>query len=249
MPGALAALFHDAARPPAQDAEVAAHAARLPREAGHVLELMCGSGRLLLPLLRAGYAMHGVDSSASMLQACEARINAARLEATLVRQDFGELNLPFRYAAALVAAGAFQRLTDDAAVRLALDRIRAHLVAPGVLVLELHVPAASEQRLAAPLVEVRTAGLADGTRIAVRSETVMHPDACIMRRHTRYVHRRGASRLAEETETTTLAWYEEDDIVARITAAGFGRVEIGPGLGPAPHGFEGGRAFSVVARI
>src|SRR5207237_5532886 len=35
---------------------------------GPLLELACGSGRLLLPLARDGYELTGVDSSATMLK-------------------------------------------------------------------------------------------------------------------------------------------------------------------------------------
>jgi SAM-dependent methyltransferase len=169
--GSLGALFYDAERPPVADAELAWYAARLPREEGNVLDVLCGSGRLLVPLLQTGYSMHGVDPSAAMLESCAARLNATRARATLVRQEPDALNLPFRYAAAFIAGGAFQQLVDPVAARTALSRIRAHLVKPGVLLLDLFVPSSGAQRLGAALVEVRTARLADGTRIALRSET------------------------------------------------------------------------------
>src|SRR5216683_1095411 len=35
---------------------------------GKILELACGSGRLLLPLAREGYTLTGVDTSAGMLE-------------------------------------------------------------------------------------------------------------------------------------------------------------------------------------
>src|SRR2546430_15869288 len=50
--GTLGTLFYDADKPRAGEAEVAWYAARLPREAGPVLEAMAGSGRVLLPPLR-----------------------------------------------------------------------------------------------------------------------------------------------------------------------------------------------------
>jgi len=145
-PPTLAALFYDAERPPVRDGELDWYAQRLPREHGNVLELMCGSGRLLVPLLRAGYAIHGIDSSAALIEACGARVAAGGLRATLVRQEMHALNLPFRYTAAFVAAGAFQRLTDPAEARNTLARVRAHLVPPGILLLDLFVPPASSQR-------------------------------------------------------------------------------------------------------
>ena len=126
--GPLCQQFYDADKPRPDDAELAWYLDRLPRDAGPVLEPMCGSGRLLLPLAERGFAMHGVDTSAAMLAACRARLAAAGLAATLVRQDMAVLNLPFRYGAAFVAAGSFQLLVDPAHARSALARIRAHLV-------------------------------------------------------------------------------------------------------------------------
>lgn len=60
-----------------------------------VLELGCGSGRLLVPLLRDGHRVLGVDRSAAMLRRCGERIaalgQAARQRGRLVRADFRAL--------------------------------------------------------------------------------------------------------------------------------------------------------------
>ena len=50
------------------------------------------------------------------------------------------LNLPSRYAAAYIAGGAFQLLADPITALDALLRIRAHLIDPGLLLLDLFVP-------------------------------------------------------------------------------------------------------------
>ena len=242
--GPLCALFYDADKPAAPDDEIAWYAQRLPRDAGPLLEPMCGSGRLLVPLVAAGFNVHGVDTSAAMLAHCESRLAGRGDEARIFRQDVAELNLPFRYAAAFIAAGSFQLVSDPARARAALAHIRSHLVGPRLLVLDLYVPAEGEQRIAAPLVEVRTVTLADGTRIALRSETTMHPDARLARTASRYVHRRGNDLMGEESETTSLTWYAPDDIGALVRAAGYADVEIGPS--PRPH--AAGTSFSLIAR-
>ena len=182
---------------------------------------MCGSGRLLVPLASRGFKLHGVDSSAAMLASCEARVAERGIEVPLFRQDLTQLNLPFRYAAAFVASGSFQLITEPGAALLALQRIRAHLVDPGILLLDMFVPAESELRLGAPLVEVRTVRLGDGSQIALRSESTAWADARIVRTEYRYAHRRGATRLAEEHEKITLTWYAPEEISALLTDAGF----------------------------
>jgi SAM-dependent methyltransferase len=47
--------------------------ARVSREA-RVLEVGCGTGRLLLPLLEAGYVVDGTDASEAMLAACRSKL-------------------------------------------------------------------------------------------------------------------------------------------------------------------------------
>jgi len=232
--GPLSARFYDADKPHAPAAELHFYAAALPRDAGGILEPMCGSGRLLVPLAEAGFGIDGADASAAMLARCETRLarsNPPR-EARLFRQDIAELNVPFRYAAAFIAAGSFQLLTDPLQAREALVQVRAHLVDPGVLLIDLFVPPEGEQRIAAPLIEVRSVTLDDGTRIALRSETTMYPDARLARTESRYVHRRGPALLGEETESLALTWYSPEDIAALVRAAGFSTVVVGPAARP-----------------
>jgi Methyltransferase domain len=241
--GPLCTLFYDADKPVAPESEVDWYAERLPRDAGPLLELMCGSGRLLVPLACAGFKLHGVDASAAMLASCEARLAAREIVAPLFRQDLTHLNLPFRYSAAFVAAGSFQLITDPGAALAALQRVRAHLVDPGLLLMDMFVPSESAQRLAAPLVEVRTVKLADGSQIALRSESTTWADARMSRTDYRYAHRRGAARLAEEHETLTMTWYPPDDIVALLVEAGYRDVTASD----LKQADDGATAFSVSA--
>ena len=245
--GALCALFYDADKPQAPDAEVAWYASRLPRDAGPLLEPMCGSGRLLLPLLRQGFGIHGVDTSAAMLAQCEARLAAAGLTAPLFRQDIAVLNLPFRYAAAFVAAGSLQLLAGQGGAQAALERIRAHLVPPGVLLLDLFVPGGAVHPPGAPVVEVRTVTLADASRIVLRSETFVDVDSRRLEMRCRYERRAGTTHLAHEDEVIDLTWYEEDDIVALLRDAGYHDIAVEPSpLSAASDGDE--RRFAVTAR-
>lgn len=65
---------------------------------GPVLELGCGSGRLLLPLARAGYSVTGLDLSAGMLDRARARVaqepTAVQARVTLHQADMTSFALP-----------------------------------------------------------------------------------------------------------------------------------------------------------
>jgi SAM-dependent methyltransferase len=239
--GALATRFYDAHKPRAGDAELAWYRARLPRDGGPVLEAMCGSGRLLVPLVENGYRVHGVDTSDAMLASCAARLSSAGREAPLFRQDVAELNLPFRYAAAFVAAGSLQLLTARDALRDALACLRAHLVDPALLLMDLFVPDAALHPPGAPVVEFENVVLADGSQIMHRRET--SADARRRRIHvaSRYERRVSGQIVERDDEQQTLTWYDEDEMLALLRGSGFRDVKIEP---PAcPH--ESARGFAV----
>ena len=246
--GRLCTLFYDVDKPRACAAEVAWYGQRLPRVAGPLLEVMAGSGRLLLPLVEQGLSLHGADASPAMLASCAARLAAAGLNAPLFRQDAATLNLPFRYAAAFIAAGSFQLLVDPVAAQKTLERIRAHLVVPGVLLMDLYVPAEATHPPGAPVVNVQTVTLPDGTKIAHRSETFVDAEGRRLDIRSRYEQRERAMILAREDETLAVTWYTEEEIVALLGDAGYRDVAVGPpAWAVGEETPEGERRFSVSA--
>ena len=218
---ALRARFDDASRPAPADDEIDWYAARLPRDAGLCLDAMCGSGRRLVPLALRGLAMQGADGSAAALALASARLAAAGREALLYRQELHALNLPTRYGAAILDGAAFGRIADPVAARVALERLRAHLVAPGLLIVDARLPAFAQARYGAPLVEWQSVELDDGSRIRMRSETSVDADARLARTDARYTHRHGSRALGEAHARGAITWYAVDELAEVLTAAGW----------------------------
>src|SRR5262249_19707037 len=165
----LATLFQESAGA-ATGEEIAWYAARLPRGRGVVLDAMTGSGRMLVALLDAGFQVHGAEASRALLARARSEVERRGHATELFAQSVAALNLPFRYGAAFVADGAFQRLVDPSAALDALLRIRAHLVPPAKLLLDLFVPSGAEHPPGAPVIEIQTVTPGDGGRIGLRSE-------------------------------------------------------------------------------
>ena len=109
-----------------------------------ILELGCGSGRLLLPLARQGYDVTGVDVSRAMLdlarQKLAAEVPALRGRVTLVQQDMRWLALGRRFNLAFVAINSFMHLLTPGDQLAALGAIRNHLEPGGLLLLDLFNP-------------------------------------------------------------------------------------------------------------
>jgi SAM-dependent methyltransferase len=106
---------------------------------GSLLELACGSGRLLLPLAREGHMLTGVDTSERMLALAQARLQEEHLSSrvTLVQQDMCTLRLPQKYSLAFIALGSFAHLTTRKAQQQALAAVRAHLTKGGTFIVDI----------------------------------------------------------------------------------------------------------------
>jgi SAM-dependent methyltransferase len=68
------------------------------------LDLGCGTGRLLLPLLRAGLDIDGCDISVDMLRHCRQKAAALGLKPQLYQQPMHALDLPRNYRTIFICA-------------------------------------------------------------------------------------------------------------------------------------------------
>lgn len=99
-----------------------------------VLDVGCGTGRLLLDYAARGIDIDGVDNSPEMLALCQARIDAEGLGVSLYEQYMEELDLPRRYQTILVPSSSLQLITDPDQAAVAMTRLLAHLEPGGALV-------------------------------------------------------------------------------------------------------------------
>jgi len=112
-----------------------------------ILELMCGTGRVSIPLLAAGARLTCVDLSAEMLRLLQAKLEQRRLTAEVICADIRQLELDTRFELALIPFHALAELTILADQQRALQRVAHHLLRGGRLVVPLHNPPVRLQRV------------------------------------------------------------------------------------------------------
>ena len=115
------------------------------REAGSpVLEIGSGTGRVLIPIARAGIEITGLDLSPSMLSVCRQRLLAepdpVRARVELVEGDMRRFDLGLSFNLATIPFRAFQHLVSVEDQLACLGSIRRHLVPGGTLILDLFNP-------------------------------------------------------------------------------------------------------------
>jgi len=110
-------------------------------QGGKVLELMCGTGRVSIPLLEAGVNLSCVDASEGMLARLEERLRALQLEAQVLRADVRYLDLREEFDLALIPFHSFSELVAPYDQELALRAIHGCLKEGGRLICPLQNPA------------------------------------------------------------------------------------------------------------
>ncbi len=106
---------------------------------GPVLEVGCGSGRLLLPLLEAGIEVDGVDTSPAMLALTRRKVGD---RVTLIEDDMRTVTPPNRYALIIISINTFMHLQTTSDQLAALTNLIRYLTPHGQLVIDL--PAGDE---------------------------------------------------------------------------------------------------------
>ena len=123
------------------------------RTGGPILELAAGSGRIAVPLARAGYEVTAVDIDPAMLARLRRRLDeaaAAEPEVAgrvhLVERDLVGLDIPGspRFGLAVLALNSILLLDSREKQRAALETMARHLAPGGVAVVDAWLPAAHE---------------------------------------------------------------------------------------------------------
>ena len=107
---------------------------------GAVLEIMCGSGRVIIPLLRQNIDIDGLDCSNEMLASCREQVLNEGLNCNLYEQYAHEMKLPRKYKTIILSYSSFALITDRNQAFETLSKIYHHLEDGGQLILDMAIP-------------------------------------------------------------------------------------------------------------
>jgi SAM-dependent methyltransferase len=109
-----------------------------------VLEIGCGTGRVLIPTARAGVEIVGLDLSPDMLAVCRERLGSesasVQERVKLVRGDMRRFDLGRTFNLVTIPFRPFQHLLAVEDQLACLANVRAHLVDRGTVILDLFNP-------------------------------------------------------------------------------------------------------------
>jgi len=223
------AEFNDDFRPH----EIAYFRQHVERDGEPALDVACGTGRVLIPCLRAGLDVDGCDASADMIERCREKAAREGLSPRLSVQPMHALQSPRCYRT-VVVCGAFGLGSTREQDAAALSRMHDLLEPGGTLLLDIEVPYADERlwrrwpleargelpEPPKPIGERRLAS--DGAEYGLRSRILaLDP---LMQRVTYAIHAerwRDGAREAEEDHVLDVNVYFPNELRAMLVRAGF----------------------------
>lgn len=140
--GPLSTLYYDISKPVGRSlsGDIEFYREQLANIHGTILEPAVGTGRILIPLLKAGFAIEGLDNSKAMLEKCQANCKQQAELVQLYQADMTEFSLGKSYDAVIIPTGSFCLLPSFELAKKALQQFYQHLNKGGKLLLDLDFP-------------------------------------------------------------------------------------------------------------
>lgn len=107
---------------------------------GEILELMCGTGRVSIPLLEKGRTMTCIDYSKGMLDSFGQKIKNKNYHVNLIQMDVTNLSLNKKYGLIFLPFHSITEIISNEFQIKALQSISLHLDKDGIFILTLQNP-------------------------------------------------------------------------------------------------------------
>jgi len=196
---------------------------RLSDIKGKVLEVGCGSGRVLIPLLQSGIRIEGLDSSGEMLTSCRRRSSELGLNPNLYEGEMHDFYLRNKYEAIIIPSGSFQLIEGREKAISALRHFTNYLTPSGKLIMDLFIPT-----------EFNTNSISTSTWNTPNSEVIVLEDKLIevnlleqkMISLLKYEKWKNGKILQTELQRFPLMWYGYYEFFLLLESIGYQDIRI-----------------------
>lgn len=105
-----------------------------------ILELCCGSGRLTIPIAEKGYAITGVDFTATMLEQANLKAAKSGLEIDFIEADIRTLDLDETFDLIFIPFNSIHHLYENEDLFKTFNVVKSHLNEGGLFLLDCFNP-------------------------------------------------------------------------------------------------------------
>lgn len=187
---------------------------------GLILEPMCGTGRFLIPIGQAGFAIEGFDASEQMLEVLKQKEPSAHVWQEFM-QDFNRDDK--RYSLIFVPYGSWGLMDNIEDSKKSLKIMYDHVVPGGKFVVEIETVASASKTVNMWHRAVQTRN--DGSYIALNTYPTYSPETQIFTAICRYESIVKNQIKTTETEDFKMYLYHYDEFERYLHDAGFSDIK------------------------
>lgn len=212
----VSAKYYDEAYATAEDLDdVKFYVEKAKASGGPVLELACGTGRILLPIAREGIAIHGVDLSLPMIEVLQERLRQepkdVRELVSVVHGDIRNFRSNQQYPLVIIPFRPLQHMYTVEDQVAALETAAFHLEDEGRLIFDVFYPNFQnlDSKIGEEFLELEWIPKSDPGKIIRRYLRKESVDKINQNFTATYIFRtyEGAKVVEEETESLKMSYY------------------------------------------
>ena len=197
------------------------------KNGGKALELSCGSGRLLLPFVKEGFLVEGIEGSKELYVLLKDRAQEYKLKVDIYQMDLADCSIKSGYKMIYSSLGSFQMISHWEDAEILLNKIYQALDDEGVLSIALFLPwgwpsfANNNWVIASDIKDKET------KHRYIRREKSSYEDVDqIINGKVRYETWLGRDLLEMEERDLNIRWYSQNEFRLMLKGAGFSDIEI-----------------------
>ena len=194
---------------------------------GKILELACGTGRLLVPYLQFGADIEGLDISDDMLAVCRKKLKRKNLSTNLYCQNLINFKIEDTFDLIFISGGSFQLVDNFDSAMSSLACIFGHLNSGGRFVLDLFpLWAETGSNGDEDWKPGRTACNKQGETFACSSCIKMDPINQVQKGRFKYEILREGCVVTSLIDDLDLRWYGKHEFKLMLEKVGFTDIQM-----------------------
>lgn len=194
---------------------------------GPILDVNVGNGRFMIPLIKKGFTVHGVDNSLDKLKICENNCIRSNIKTNLYHRNLNDLNLNNKYEAIIMPAKRFCSITNKREMIKTLKSLKDHLTITGELILDLIFPTSFNKEKVTKLLELDNNLNIIHSRESIEID-IIKQESIFFNRYEKWINNK---LISQEFSKETLKWYGVEEFVYILEDAGFTNIAYGYGYG------------------
>jgi SAM-dependent methyltransferase len=197
---------------------------------GPILDLGCGTGRILVPLAEEGLDVVGLDASAEMLAICREKLGSEKRNVPLVQGDIRQFDLNERFSTILIPGFSIQLLLEADDLDACLKACLGHLKPGGQVIIPTYLPwEMLESGLDRMPLEMHREGETDenGQRFVAWQGWELNRIEQRLTLKNRFQHLDSSDTvLVEEDREMTIHWHLAYEMQSRLGRIGFSEIDL-----------------------